>query len=394
MLPALPSFLRGASGVSVQKNTPRKTARPNARAKHNRPKRALAQFKRVTHRSPKPRTEKIGQISAAELRAAFDGPPAQYDIDAVEAHVAQLAEQAWSWPWGPRLRAYAVAWAMGLNELMDPEGTQCEHLTMEVYTEQPDSYEAKFDKLASSVAQEFARLARIPATEQNQFLLDVTDQLASWIARVNWYSNRRDFMNCLKKTKRSAAALYRELEGLRLKESEYGDLDSSLMPSVISCMLHYLPALINGIRRTLPDDEQQGRPRGCKQYPGLAHLTSNLEFLARWRGGGFGFPNKKLQKGRLIQALDWLRAFLARENDWSWLAPFLPTPGQHPSSVYESAVIGVNKLHITRGEIRPTSRISITKVENESEAKVENIDPAEVRRIRAMANSMRYIMVG
>jgi hypothetical protein len=368
-------------------------ARPNARAKRNRPKRALAQFKHAAHRPPKRRKEKIDQITAAELRAVFEGPPAQYDIDAVEAHVARLAEQAWSWPSGLRLSAYAVGWAMGLNELFDPEGTQCEHETMEVYTETPDSFEVKFEKLASSVGQEFARLARIPATEQNQFLLNVVDNLACWIGRVEWYCDHRDFVDCLSRTKRSAAALYRDLEELRLKESEYGDLHSMrLMPSVISRMLHYLPAFINGIRLTLPTDEQQGRPRGHKQYPGLANLISDLERDAQCADGGFGIPNKKLQKGRLIQALDWLRAFLARDNYWTWLTQFLPTPGKHPLAAYEGAMIGVYKLHITRVETNVENE-SEAKVENQSEAKVENIDPAEVRRMRAFANSMRYIVV-
>jgi len=34
---------------------------------------------------------------------------------------------------------------------------------------------------------------------------------------------------------------------------------------------------------------------------------------------------------------------------------------------------------------------SETNVENESEAGVESIDPAEIRRMRALAKSMRYI---
>src|SRR5205823_3246777 len=102
-------------------------------------------------------------------------------------------------------------------------------------------------------------------------------------------------------------------------------------------------------------------------------------------GGGFGIPNKKLEKGRLIQALDLLRTLLAGSNHLRWLVEFLPAPGQHPLSVYEGAMMGVYKQHIARVE---------TKVENASEAKVEDIDPAEVRRMRAYANSMRYIVDG
>jgi len=266
----------------VQKNTLCNTARPNARPKRNRPKRALAQFSRATHRSRKARIEKIDEISASELEAAFKGPTAEYDIDSVEAHVAQLAEQAWPWPWGSRLSAYAVAWAMGLNELFDPEGTRSEYVTTEeLETSDYYAYEVKFEKLASSVAQEFGQLARIPPTEQSQFFQRVADNLACWIGRLDWYSNHRDFMGHLKQTKRSAAAFYRDLEQLRLKASEYSDLCSGrLMPSVMSRMLHYLPAFIDGIRLTLPSDEQQGKPLGHTQYPGLAEFIWDLEFDA------------------------------------------------------------------------------------------------------------------
>jgi hypothetical protein len=45
----------------------------------------------------------------------------------------------------------------------------------------------------------------------------------------------------------------------------------------------------------------------------------------------------------------------------------------------------LHKLHVNWIE---------TQVENKTEAKVEKIDPAEVRGMRAMARSMRYIVDG
>jgi hypothetical protein len=377
MLPALRSFAV-ESVVSVQKSPSRKTARANARAKRSR-KRALARFKRAPHRPPKCQRENVDPIAPADFRAALEEPPAQYDIDAIERHVAQLAEQGLS----SRLGPYAVAVATGLNELADPVGTQCEHETMETFA---DCYEVKFDKLICRVAQEFARLARIPVAEKDEFLLEVSQTLSIWIACVNW-ENDREFLDSLNETKRSAAALYQDLKNLTryLNDPERTDSYASmyLMPSVIARMLRYLPAIIEGIHRMMPTDGRQGRPPGRKQYPGLADLVSNLEFAAEIFGGGFGIPNKKLKKGRLIQALNWLRAFLAGNKDWSWLAEFLPTPEQHPFSVYEGALISVYKLHITRTEAKP---------ENRTEMKVENFDRAEMCRMRAMARSMRYLV--
>jgi hypothetical protein len=180
--------------------------------------------------------------------------------------------------------------------------------------------------------------------------------------------------------------LYRDFERLRtyLKNNErsHPDIFLRLMPSVISRVQRYLPRIIDSIRLAKPIDERQGRPRGRKQYPGLAELISELELNAQFAGGGFGMPNKKLKKGRLIQALNWLRAFLAGSSDWSWLAAFLPIPEQHPFSVYEGALLSIYKMHITLTE---------TEVDNTIETNVEINDPAEMRRMRAMAQSMRYI---
>ena len=362
----------------MPKSSSRKTAPANVRAKHR--------HKRAQHRPPKGRRQTIDPSVPTDFRAAFEGPPAQYDIETLEAQVAQLAP--WS-SWSSRLRAYAVAWAMGLNELADPEPSPSEEVKLEDFDEPPDSYTSKFDKLVSSVVQEFARLARIPAQEQKQFSLKVAHNLACWIAHVEWENHDREFLDCLNRTMRSAAALYRDLERLlrHIEESENRDSYSMrLMPSVISRMLHYLPAIIEGVHRVMPTDPRgHGRPPGRKQYPGLAELVSELQLGAQDAGGGFGVPNKKLKKGRLIQALNSLRAFLAGSNDWSWLAEFLPTPGQHPFSVYESALIAAYRERISGFE---------TLVENKTEAEVEKIDPVEIRRMRAMAQSMTYMVSG
>jgi hypothetical protein len=339
-------------------------------------------------------TDPIGMMA---FRAAFEGPPEEYDIDAIEAHLTHLIENEWvsrvglylvEEEWLSRLRAYAVGLAMGLNELFDPTGAQCQHETMEAYAQTPDPYKTKLDELVYRVAQEFARFARIPPVEENEFLLATTNTLTDWIVGVDWEKNRdREFWDHLEKTKRDAATLCRDFECLRtsLKKVEHADpgIFLRLMPSVISRVQRYLPYIIDGIRLAKPIDERQGRPRGRKQYPGLAELISELEFNAQLAGGGFGMPNKKQKKGRLIKALDWLRAFLAGSNDWSSLAEFLPTPGQHPFSVYEGALLAVYKLHITRTE---------TEVDDRIERNVENIAPADVRRMRAMAQSMRYIV--
>jgi hypothetical protein len=403
----------------VKKTTSRKTAGPNARATRNRPKRALAQFE-------------LNQV-APEFRAAFEGPPAEYDIDAIEAHVTQLFE-AWSlnmWglytvehQWSSRLKAYALAWAMGLNELADPEGTRCEQLTLESFEAAPDPYDVEFEKLVSSVGHEFARLARIPAAYQKEFFLRVADNLEEWMRDVHWKNNSCELLDCLNNTKHSAALLYRDLDRLRrhLEEKDGGESYRILLlkPSVVSRMLRYLPAIIEAIHIMTPP-QREGRPRGRKEYPGLADLISGLEASAQSAEGGFGIPNKKLKKGRLIEALDWLKAFLADNEQWSWVAQFLPAPGQHPLSVYEGAMMGVYKQHITRIDrsiqaldllrtllarsnhwrwlvefLPPPGQHYLweTKVEHESEANVENIDPADVRTMRAYAHSMRYIVDG
>jgi hypothetical protein len=165
----------------------------------------------------------------------------------------------------------------------------------------------------------------------------------------------RTFVDCLRKTKISATALNENLDALWLyvKEIDRAELagidnqepDSSdlmyLMPSVIARMRRYLPQIIEGIRLVMREDEPQGRgrPSGRKEYPELKQLVFELEYEAYFAGGGFGMPNKKLKKGRLIEALDFMRATLCGSVDWGWLAKFLPAPGEHPVSVYENALI-------------------------------------------------------
>jgi len=225
----------------------------------------------------------------------------------------------------------------------------------------------------------------------------VTYALAGWIRHVDWDNNRgREFLDCLSNTRRSAAALHRDLEKLHrhLKELDQSDASEYLMASIISRMLRYLPTFSGGTHVVMPTHERQGRPRGrrrrgLKQYPGLAQLVSGLEFSAQEAGGGFGIPNKKLKKGRLIQALDWLRAFLASSSDWSWLAELLPAPGQHPFSVYEGALMAIYDLHMTRIATGTGDR-----TENVTDPAKARIDLEEVRRMRAFAKSMRYIEAG
>jgi hypothetical protein len=350
-------------------------------------KKAIATARAKRRRSAKSRKQAIDPISAAAIRGAFEMLPAEYDIDEIEAHVAELGEQAWSSHWGPycqvkcspRLRAYAVGLAMGLNEAADPPGTRAEAY------EEGDPGEVEFGKLISSLGQEFARLARIPADRQHEFLLALRHMLPLWVSQVE-LGGDRVFLDLLKKTKRDAAAVYKDFEKLYRYVEPSEVYSMRLMPSIIFRMLFYLQAIDYGIDSQLPWRERagrKGRREGRDQYPDLNNLIFTLEMAARRAGGGFGIPNKKLKKGRLIQALDLLRASVAGSNHWSWLAEFLPTPAQHPFSVYENALLRAYRM-VT------WIKQQVKDVGNET---LEDLDPA-VRSMRAYARTMRYIVDG
>jgi hypothetical protein len=294
-------------------------------------------------------------------RAAFDRKPAEYDIDAVEAHVADLVDQGWP----SNLRPYAVAIAEGLNALADPSGF--EEITADDFRWRSEFDLEELEKLADSVAQRFMLLAGIPVAEQ-EFRSRANVIFKNWVL-CRWREVSREgneryraFVDCLRKTRISATALNENLEALSLyvKEIDRAELagiddqepDSGvlmyLMPSVIARMRRYLPQIIDGIRLLIEEDEPQGRgrPSGRREYPGLKDLVFELEYEAYFAGGGFGIPNKKLKKGRLIEALNFMRETLCDSVDWAWLAKFLPAPGEHPVSVYENALIRFYKRRI------------------------------------------------
>jgi hypothetical protein len=85
------------------------------------------------------------------------------------------------------------------------------------------------------------------------------------------------------------------------------------------------------------------RGRGRRKGP-LPFLVNELELGARCANGGFTL-DKKLRKGTLIQALDFLRARFLAEPKWSWVADFLPLPGHHPVSTYEYSIAEARAHH-------------------------------------------------
>jgi hypothetical protein len=83
------------------------------------------------------------------------------------------------------------------------------------------------------------------------------------------------------------------------------------------------------------DQARVGRPI---EFELVAHrLVANLEYVARYVGGGFTL-DRGSKKGRLIYALDALRSRLMQEQEWKWIAKFLPPRGCHPVATYERSL--------------------------------------------------------
>jgi hypothetical protein len=219
-------------------------------------------------------------------------------------------------------------------------------------------------KLARDVSARFSELARIPDSHAEGYTEGMSLSLREWMGDAMWvrHASESGLHDLLPDVKHKAMALGRQLEDVRRlfweaeeraaaaaqlyqpytadprANGDYG-YDAYMCGhfdvSVTDCALEALAALIGKLDRVT--SRRRGRSYGTKAYPGLSQLVSQLEFSARCCGGGFTF-DKRLGKGTLIEALNWLRAHCLSELDWTWMAPYLPTPNRHPLAVYESAM--------------------------------------------------------
>jgi hypothetical protein len=109
-------------------------------------------------------------------------------------------------------------------------------------------------------------------------------------------------------------------------------LNSDIIPPAWKALFHLKEMLGH-----LAPRRKRGNTPGKKDYPGLADLVYELEYTARCRGGGFTFHRSYPEKGTLIEALNLLRSRIAGNPEVKDFARYLPAPGKHPASMYESA---------------------------------------------------------
>lgn len=264
-------------------------------------------------------------------------------------------------------------------------------------------------KLARDVSVRFVQLARIPDSHAESYKEGMSLSLREWMLDAIWVTQASDsrLHDLLPDVKHKAVALRRQLEDVRRLVCEaaaptvarfyqpyttdprahgYDDyICGHFDVSVADPALEALAALIGELDRYT--SRQRGRSYGTKAYPGLSQLVSRLEFGARCHDGGFTF-DKRHGKGTLIEALNWLRAHCLSELDWTWMAPYLPTPNRHPLAVYESAmragridarfevarmarieaggVGGLKGTALLNLQVRPTSlRVLLAKIDGE-----------------------------
>jgi hypothetical protein len=226
--------------------------------------------------------------------------------------------------------------------------------------------EYAFEKLAKKVAQDFRALGKIPeqkaAPRQKELEISldnfITEMLLEW-ARVIHAERpvRFDTVDALKKAKRNADALKRNIDELLLKLEEETRWKSEEAVAIISAAT-LIPNEINRIGMLLGTRLDFGnlqrewtslvkpnllrRRRGRRRehtIDGLRFLISEMERFARGSGGkGFAMPSTRPKKGRIIEMIDRLRKHLVDDPGFRWLAEFLPPPGTHPIWVYQLAI--------------------------------------------------------
>jgi hypothetical protein len=266
-----------------------------------------------------------GNLSAG----LFESPPATYDLKEIETRTTELIEQGLP----PIIRpiALGLAWAINPRDVSEFSG-----FLAPPPPPPPGSYKFKLEQLAKAVAEQLAPLARIPAEEMEHFEGYYRELLSEWIEGVT-DQQPSQFTKCLDETRHNAAALYRSIESLR---EHHQELSTKLRYVPVHFILKILASLNEHLDEARNAESRRGgKSKGRNQYPRLDTLIQDLEFFARLAGGkGFGSPDKKLKKGRLIQAIDWLRSFLETSADWKHRPQFLPPLGRHPLSAYEAAV--------------------------------------------------------
>jgi hypothetical protein len=211
------------------------------------------------------------------------------------------------------------------------------------------------EKLAGDVCAAFSQLARIPDSNAKIFSENILFILMEWLMFViNDTSRTKDrFSDQVTDTRHKASALRRQLEDLHglLKEEDGRRLARCGHPDILNPLKiewhhSYHRGLESDLARVLKalaallshfPSRPRGRPRGAKAYPGLDYLVCQLDFLSRSLTGRFTL-DKRLRKGTIIRALNWLRAHLLSEPEWKSAAEYLPTPNCHPVAMYESAL--------------------------------------------------------
>jgi hypothetical protein len=234
-------------------------------------------------------------------------------------------------------------------------------------------YRNRFKAVIARIADDLARIARVPIPNGPSFKADVEDVFIRWLlvesrARV---SQELGVVEFFRKVERAARDLHQRLNRIQsdFLEAEWGGrhsppasgdeiyflefhlrlkdtftyFESSVTIDSLQDALEDLGDLAERQKSTVAEDLgvqselRRGRPRGPTTFKMLTQLIWGLEFWARTANGGFTL-NKDLSKGSLLIALDKIRKCLLEEPEWRWIADFIPLPMQHPVSSYQATL--------------------------------------------------------
>jgi hypothetical protein len=234
--------------------------------------------------------------------------------------------------------------------------------------EEGHDYRSRFAGLVARVTAGFCELAKVPAENTGWFQFEVAGGFERWLTseainRRAGLGERNPVTNAFKDLEHTALQLYQGL--LRLEpqvlEAEWlgeyspppdGDgvyfleihlrlrdalaaLNPPLNITTLRAGLAELAKIANWQRRTVSGDvrgnKNGGRPMKYKDV--ASSLVPDWGRTAYLAGGRFTL-DPTLAKGTLLDALDISRARLLQEQAWSWVAQFLPPPGQHPVGTY------------------------------------------------------------
>jgi hypothetical protein len=242
-----------------------------------------------------------------------------------------------------------------------------------------DNYQSRFWALLDGVTKDFLELARIPPETTEWFQNAIGFGIKTWLdreARNKLSEEQRPIADTFEKFARTALELHqdlRRLEPVALNGEWSGDLPES-GDEIYHLELHLqlqaalaslsppltITALRDGLAvlaettyaqgRLVRDDVdlprqwlRRGRSIGNDgrpmKYKNVAHdLVWALEHDAHWAGGGFTL-DRACTKGSLLQALDGLRKQLLQEQEWCWIAQFLPSKNDHPVATYQRVMV-------------------------------------------------------